>query len=157
MCKPKIVSLPKGIMKTKERELAVLTALNNHRISPTEIERIVDAHDDTVNSTIVYFREPIGVHLSANTDFGVFYQIECGEFLEVFHPKQKVVRYEDIVNALKAGKKVVWNDPDPIEGNDYVVTETHRYPGEENTCTVNYNGGLGEAEVFICELEIIEP
>jgi len=55
------------------------------------------------------------------------------------------------VNALMADYKPVWNDPDPIAGNDYTITYRENY-GE--TSIIHY-GGRSEAEVF--NHEIIEP
>lgn len=55
------------------------------------------------------------------------------------------------VNALMADYKSVWNDPDPIPGNDYTITYRENY-GE--TSLIHYDGG-SEAEVF--NHEIVEP
>ena len=52
--------------------------------------------------------------------------------------------------------KIVWNDPDPIEGNDYTVREIITLHGE--TALIQYGSypaPYSEAEVLISELEII--
>jgi hypothetical protein len=45
--------------------------------------------------------------------------------------------------------KLYWNDPDPIEGNDYLITERIQY--EDETSLIIYGGG-SEAEVFDSEI-----
>lgn len=45
----------------------------------------------------------------------------------------------------------IWNDPDPIEGNDYRITSRIKY--EDDTSLITYNDGLSEAEVFDHEIE----
>jgi hypothetical protein len=55
------------------------------------------------------------------------------------------------VNALFADYKHVWNDPDPIEGNDYNITYRKDYPNTEESL-IHYGGG-SEAEVFTREIE----
>jgi len=55
------------------------------------------------------------------------------------------------VNALFADYKHVWNDPDPIEGNDYNITYRKDYPNTEESL-IQYGGG-SEAEVFTREIE----
>lgn len=56
---------------------------------------------------------------------------------------------------------IVWNDPNPITGNDYrVVYIEYIYDGEEITGTtpilIRYNGGRSEAEIFLNELIIVK-
>ena len=45
----------------------------------------------------------------------------------------------------------IWNDPNPIEGNDYCITSRIKY--EDDTSLITYNDGLSEAEVFDHEIE----
>jgi hypothetical protein len=45
--------------------------------------------------------------------------------------------------------KLYWNDPDPIEGNNYLITERIQY--EDETSLIIYGGG-SEAEVFDSEI-----
>ena len=51
--------------------------------------------------------------------------------------------------------KLVWNDPDPIEGNDYTVHTFDLLDEEEGIARITYGYG-SEAEVYIHELEIKE-
>lgn len=55
------------------------------------------------------------------------------------------------VNALFADYKHLWNDPDPIEGNDYNITYREDYPNTKESL-IQYGGG-SEAEVFTREIE----
>lgn len=55
------------------------------------------------------------------------------------------------VNALFADYKHIWNDPDPIEGNDYNITYRKDCPDTEESL-IQYGGG-SEAEVFTREIE----
>lgn len=48
---------------------------------------------------------------------------------------------------------MIWNDPDPIEGNDYKVSYFKQLCSE--TAIIQYGGG-SEAEVFLSEIEDIE-
>jgi len=53
--------------------------------------------------------------------------------------------------------KIVWNDPDPIDGNDYTVREIITLHG--GTALIQYGSypaPYSEAEVLISELEIIK-
>ena len=56
------------------------------------------------------------------------------------------------VNALFADYMVVWNDPDPIPGNDYRVTFQKKL--SEELSLIHYGGG-SEAEVF--NTELVQP
>ena len=67
---------------------------------------------------------------------------ECGR--EIIHPNIWV-------NALFADYKHIWNDPDPIKGNDYNITYRKDYPNTEESL-IQYGGG-SEAEVFTREIE----
>ena len=55
------------------------------------------------------------------------------------------------MNALFADYKHIWNDPDPIKGNDYNITYRKDYPNTEESL-IQYGGG-SEAEVFTREIE----
>ena len=55
--------------------------------------------------------------------------------------------------------KIIWNDPDPIEGNDYTVQKIW-VQGGGDTALIHYgeyseDGMYSEAEVFIDELEVV--
>lgn len=56
---------------------------------------------------------------------------------------------KQILIAIKEGKKLKWNDPDPIEGNDYTINNVHKINDE--TALIHYGGG-SEAEVFLNEI-----
>lgn len=48
-----------------------------------------------------------------------------------------------------------WNDPAPIEGNDYRITSMKGYDEaeyEDDLIEITYNGGSSEAEVFKHEI-----
>jgi len=49
-------------------------------------------------------------------------------------------------------KTLVWNDPDPIEGNDYTISNIIKI--NEEMATIHYND-YSEAEVPLWEIEII--
>ncbi len=63
----------------------------------------------------------------------------------------------EIEEAIKSGKKLVWNDPDPIEGNDYTIKKIETWG--EDCATIQYGEEphLSEAEVFISEISLAEP
>lgn len=56
-----------------------------------------------------------------------------------------------LVKNDKPIKRIRWNDPDPIQGNDYNVTEIYDIAHE--CCMINY-GGHSQAMVYIDELEL---
>lgn len=62
----------------------------------------------------------------------------------------------EVKDAVMNRQKIVWNDPDPIEGNDYTVQKIWNI-GEE-TAMIQYGGDdtecLSEAEVYLTELTI---
>lgn len=49
---------------------------------------------------------------------------------------------------------IIWNDPDNINGNNYIVNSIVDI--SNNTAIISYNDNSSEAEVFINELEIIK-
>ena len=54
-------------------------------------------------------------------------------------------------------KKIIWNDPDPIKGNDYTVRKITNIG--YGTALIQYGANpplLSEAEVYISELEIVD-
>ena len=58
----------------------------------------------------------------------------------------------DLKQAIAENKTLVWNDPDPIEGNDYTITFIEAID-EEVFCDdypilIQYGGG-SEAEVYL--------
>ena len=62
--------------------------------------------------------------------------------------------YKEVIAAMKVGIPLVWNDPDPIEGNDYTITMVREMiDGEDDNSPllIQYGGG-SEAEVFLHEI-----
>lgn len=72
------------------------------------------------------------------------------------------MKLSQIRKALKNGTPLVWNDPDPIEGNDYTITQIADMPsakecsdadGEDWILTIQYGEG-SEAEVTPNEISL---
>jgi len=59
---------------------------------------------------------------------------------------------EDILNAVLNKTPMMWNDPDPIEGNDYTITKILNVSGD--MAVIQYGVG-SEAEVYISEISVI--
>ena len=63
--------------------------------------------------------------------------------------------YKQVIGAMKIGIPLVWNDPDPIEGNDYTIFSIKEMiDGEDDNCPllIQYNNGQSEAQVFLHEI-----
>ena len=63
----------------------------------------------------------------------------------------------ELKRAWENKEPLVWNDPDPIEGNDYTITwiEDLTQLDNEDRLTpilIRYNDGEGVAEVFLHEI-----
>lgn len=59
--------------------------------------------------------------------------------------------------AIAAGKKLVWKDPEPIEDNDYLITYVEQLQDDWDDDTpilIQYGGG-SEAEVFAHEIRAV--
>lgn len=66
---------------------------------------------------------------------------------------------EQIRQALKDNKVLIWNDPDPIKGNDYTISFIEEIDDEFEYGTpilIQYNKGLSETQVFLHEI-LIKP
>jgi len=64
----------------------------------------------------------------------------------------------ELRQAIAENQKLVWNDPNPIEGNDYNITYIEEITDEFDVDTpilIQYGGG-SEAEVFVNEILIIK-
>jgi len=65
--------------------------------------------------------------------------------------------FKELQNAHYLDKReLVWNDPDPIKGNDYTITfiETIDDSFDKNTpILIQYNEGNSEAQVFLHEIK----
>jgi hypothetical protein len=61
----------------------------------------------------------------------------------------------DLKQAIAENKTLVWNDPDPIEGNDYTITFIEEIDEEVfddyYPILIQYGGG-SEAEVYLHEI-----
>ena len=71
------------------------------------------------------------------------------------------MKIEDIKKAFDNNQKLIWNDPDPIEGNDYTIKEIN-FKGLDcltaddlDDCILLIQYGEGsEAEVFPSEIAL---
>jgi len=84
----------------------------------------------------------------------------------IVKPKDKNIMLSDIHlssitaeellrSSIKKKDLIIWNDPDPIEGNDYTVREI--WDINEDTAMIHYGGVdyCSEAEVYLSELSIV--
>lgn len=58
--------------------------------------------------------------------------------------------------AIKNNTPLVWNDPEPIPGNDYTITAIHTELDEiyvDTPILITYGAG-SEAEVFLSEISV---
>ena len=62
----------------------------------------------------------------------------------------------EVKDAVISQQKMVWNDPDPIDGNNYTVQKI--WSIDEETAMIQYgednSEDLSEAEVYISELAL---
>lgn len=70
-------------------------------------------------------------------------------------------RWIGVKEHFKNGGKSLWNDPDPIKANDYVVSFLEEIPDNEEIdrttpILIQYNNGGSEAQVFLHELIIVK-
>ena len=64
--------------------------------------------------------------------------------------------FKELKTAIKNNIPLVWNDPDPIEGNDYTITYIEPLGDindRDSPILIQYGGG-SEAEVFLHEIKI---
>ena len=67
---------------------------------------------------------------------------------------------KELNKAVKDGKKLVWNDPDPINGNDYTISfiedlsDLEEEDMDDYPILIQYNNGGSEAQVFLHEILI---
>ena len=61
----------------------------------------------------------------------------------------------ELKQAIADKKELVWNDPDPIEGNDYTINFIddidEEFFDEDYPILIQYGGG-SEAEVYLHEI-----
>ncbi len=63
--------------------------------------------------------------------------------------------FKELRAAIKTGTPLIWNDPDPIEGNDYTISYIEDIPediGRRDPILIQYNDGESEAQVFLHEI-----
>lgn len=67
----------------------------------------------------------------------------------------------ELIKAIAEKSPMVWNDPDPIEGNDYTIDTVTILNGDVgddedmgDMCALIQYGGGSEATVFISEISL---
>lgn len=67
--------------------------------------------------------------------------------------------FTKLKQAVKEGATLAWNDPEPIEGNDYTISYLEDISDEDfdelSPILIQYNNGASEAQVFLHEIVII--
>lgn len=64
---------------------------------------------------------------------------------------------KELKEAIRNNVSLVWNDPDPIKGNDYTISYIEQIDDEFDEYTpilIQYNNGGSEAQVFLHEILI---
>ena len=59
------------------------------------------------------------------------------------------MKKQEIKHAITNKTPLIWNDPNPIEGNDYTINSISDM--DEETAIIQY-GGASEAEVYLTEI-----
>ena len=63
---------------------------------------------------------------------------------------------QEIETAIENKEKLVWNDPDPIEDNDYTIQKI--WGINDETAMIQYGSNnqkyLSEAEVYLSEIKL---
>lgn len=70
---------------------------------------------------------------------------------------QSMQSIKKLRKAIKANKKLIWKDPDPIKGNDYKITfieKIKKYFDTDRPIFIQYNKGGSEAYVYLNEIKI---
>jgi hypothetical protein len=71
-----------------------------------------------------------------------------------------MITLTELKEAVASGKKLVWNDPDPIEGNDYTISfiedlsDIEEDDADYVPILIQYNEGGSEAQVYLHEILI---
>lgn len=61
----------------------------------------------------------------------------------------------DLKKAIESKVVLVWNDPNPIPGNDYTISYIEELTGdidEHSPILIQYNNGGSEAQVYLHEI-----
>ena len=62
---------------------------------------------------------------------------------------------KELKSAISNNIPLVWNDPDPIKGNDYTISYIEDIDDDFDEYTpilIQYNNGGSEAQVFLHEI-----
>lgn len=62
---------------------------------------------------------------------------------------------QDLITAIEYQKPLIWNDPEPIEGNDYTISWIEEITSDIDkldSILIQYNNGQSEAQVFLHEI-----
>jgi len=62
---------------------------------------------------------------------------------------------QELITAIEYQKPLIWNDPDPIEGNDYNISYIEGITSDIDKLDpilIQYNEGQSEAQVFLHEI-----
>jgi len=66
-------------------------------------------------------------------------------------------RIQELIEAIEYKKLLIWNDLEPIEGNDYTISWIEGITSDIDRLDpilIQYNNGLSEAQVFLHEILI---
>lgn len=69
--------------------------------------------------------------------------------------------FYELKEALKNNKTLIWNDPDPIKGNNYKITfiedisDFDEYDDIDSPILIQYNKGKSEAQVYLHEIILL--
>jgi hypothetical protein len=66
-------------------------------------------------------------------------------------------RIQQLIEAIEYKKPLIWNDPEPIEGNDYTISWIEGITSDIDVLDpilIQYNNGLSEAQVFLHEISL---
>lgn len=64
---------------------------------------------------------------------------------------------KELITAIEYQKPLIWNDPEPIEGNDYTISWIEGITSDFDQLDpilIQYNNGQSEAQVFLHEIFI---
>jgi hypothetical protein len=70
---------------------------------------------------------------------------------------KRVKTFKELKKLFNEGKKLIWNDPDPIDGNDYTISWIENdfdHFDSFDPILIQYNGGQSEAQIFLHEIII---
>lgn len=69
--------------------------------------------------------------------------------------------FYELKEALTNNKTLIWNDPDPIKGNNYKITfiedisDFDEYDDIDSPILIQYNKGKSEAQVYLHEIILL--